>query len=375
MDIFIRLNRIKIGRVSCLIFFLLICGSCAIIKITSDPPGAEIYYSQEMGQRMYWKPWRPDGEGNAAITPSTALTFKKGFYFLRVHREGYYEPQPQLVELLPFKVTKVKMGLQETSSHFAERQTKKGLVLYKNEWVDPEKEGLVFYNDQWMTQQEFLAADLREKGLVFYRDRWMPPEEKQKLVLQEYSEKGLIQYKGRWIEKEEYNTQKNIDETVAKITLTTGTFQIPQPKLVGSIRGEKAKMRLFNGTGYTINIFISGPDSQKISVEGYDAGVALLGPGNYTIAVEQIQDKSVIEGPDKFYGYVKMPIKPSSQYSLSYEGKGTELPVTSDKVDEFIKEKFEIPTIEVPISDEEIQKLRKPQEDPGQQRRRGPPRQ
>lgn len=344
-----------------LLVFVELTGCCMVI-VTSEPPNAEILYMTEKGDSLIWQSWCSSSDGTPAKTPKKHITFRRGTYFFRTYLAGYYDPEPQLVELIPLKITKVHFRLQERPETFARRQREKGLVFYKNQWVDPEKEGLVNYKGKWMSKEERFALQQREKGLELYKGKWVTPEQKKELIAEEYRAKGFIQYKGRWLTKEEYENEKKIDDTVAEIVLTSGTQQeVEPPKVVGIIQSDKCKLRLFNGTGNVALFYISGNESTFQRIEGYDSKVIMLLPGEYTIAI--VEEASYVSAEEKKTPrpqVVKAHLKEGFQYSLTYEGGLLRLPVTSKNIDKYIKEKFEIPQIEVPVSEEEIEKTRRP---------------
>ncbi|MCD6385672.1 hypothetical protein J7M23_07815 [Candidatus Sumerlaeota bacterium] len=337
-----------------------------MVIISSDPPNAEILYTTEKGDSLVWQPWCATSKGISARTPKRHITFRRGCYFFRTHLDGYYDPEPQLVELLPLKITRVHFSLQERPETFARRQREKGLVFYKNQWVEPVKAGLVNYKGKWMSKEEKFAIEQKEKGLVLFRGKWVSPAEKAELIAEEYRAKGLIHYKGRWVKREEYEKEKQIDETVAKIVSTSDTQQrLEPPKVVGIIRSNKCKLRLFNGTGNVALFYISGTESSLIRIEEYDSKVIMLLPGEYAIAVTEEEPLNTEERKSAHAQVTKARLRGGFQYSLTYEGEPLRLPVTSKNVDKYIKEKFEIPEIEIPVSEDEIKKIRRPKRPSG----------
>ena len=354
-----------------LLFFL---GCCRLV-VTSQPEGAAIYYSTGVGQQIEWKPWPPSNKPRKpATTPETRYTFLRNNYFVRVDLPGYYQPEPQLVEMLPLKNFKVAFLLEETPETFAHKQMEKGLVLYKGEWVNPQEKDLIFENGQWFSREEKFVLEQRRRGLILYKGAWMTPLEKETLIMEEYRQKGFVQYKGEWMEREQFEKEQRIDRTVAELVETSGTQQMESPKVVGIIRGERSKIRLFNGTGNAATFYLSGAESQSIKIEGYDSTVILIPPGEYTILVNEIQYDELQKPIGSLREYVSATLESGFQYSLSYEGHPLSLPIKTKDVDQYIKETFEIPSIEVPIDENEIKNLRRPRRPPGESKEQSPQR-
>ncbi len=372
----LTITCVKITPIAALLLFL---SGCSLLIIDSNPRGAEILYTGNDTRAMRWEIWCPSDNEHPSTTPKWHLTFKRGTFFFRTHLEDYYEPEPQLVEVLPLRISKVTFDMEEKPDSFARRQREKGLVFYEGEWVNPVDAGLVQYNGKWITEEQRFEIQQREKGLVKYGGKWMTPEEKEALLAEEYRAQGLVKYKGKWLKIEVYEDEKAIDDKVEQLRMTGETQELDVPIVVGIIRSEKAKIRLFNGVGNAAMFYLSGPESLKFLIDGYDSEVTMMAPGDYIIAVEETRTTETLRERYVPPHIVQSNLKDGFQYSLTYEGEPVSIPVKSEDVDEYIDEKFQIPTIEIPISEQEIEELRKPRlpertpsGEPGQRR---PPRQ
>jgi len=111
---------------------------------------------------------------------------------------------------------------------FAQVQTSKGLVKYKEQWMKPEEKfeqeqkdkGFVKYKDEWMTPEEKFKREQVDKGLVEYKGRWMKPRKK---FEQEMQDKGFVKYKGKWMTPEEKFEQEQKDKCLLKFMGRWGT--------------------------------------------------------------------------------------------------------------------------------------------------------
>ncbi len=344
--------------------WVLIFSGCSYMVVTSSPPGAEIYYAEDTGQHLLWKPWRPGRDSTPATTPCRVLTFRRDNYFLRTTLDGYHEPEPQLVEQLPFTRTRAHFDLEQTEETFEQQQRAKGMVQYKGSWVDPAGAGLVNVDGEWITREEQFAREQRAKGLVLYKGAWLTPEEKSVKVAEEYEQRGFIRYKDRWRRREQYELEKQIDATVDLVRETTATRLLDPPEVVGILRGDKVKIRMFNGTGKDARFLLSGTKSLSMSVSGYGSEVAMVSPGEYTIAVSEQADM-VTTSPvaaAKKYDFITTTLEPGFQYSFTYQGQPEQLPVKMQNVDRYIQERFTLPTIDIPIDEGKLEKLRKKEE-------------
>ena len=318
------------------LMILALIAGCAVVRIESDPPGAVILYSPNG-----MPPWTPLGqEGDYILTPATHRHFNKKVHFYRVVKAGYLSTLPQLAESYPFHRSTLHFTLGKTRATIESEYREKGYVLLDGKWVDPQEKGLVEYQGKWITPEEKFTKEQREKGLVKFEGKWMTPEEKKKAFTRKQKEEGLILFKGRWITQADKQLEQEIDEHVDS-AFSSEHRELPHPGVMGAIPGEKSRVRVLNGTGGDVMFFFSGKDSHRMALHYYESRNIDLEPGSYRVAVFPV-------APDQNPACLSYEFKPGYRYSLVEEGTALEPSSGEALSPQKIKEKYDIPELEIP---------------------------
>lgn len=297
------------ARVLIPILLLMSLAGCASVKITSDPSGAEIYYS-ETGIEP-WKPW-PPGSDQPQSTPDTKVTKPEPFLYVRVEKDGYYPVRPVFLDAGILRRQRVHFLLDQT---FRQQQLDKGLVIYQNEWITPEEKfqreqeakGLFLHepSGRWVTEPEMEALKAEAKraaGYVWYLDAWVKPEEE-----------GLVQYKTRWMKPEEAERQRRIDRRVQDILASGKTVPLQLTRTRPTVT-EGTQLWIADLTGHPLEVLISGLVSQEDVVLAYNKVTLESEPGTYTVVLRDM------DRPEVPASVVTMEFKTKQSYSWAYHG-------------------------------------------------------
>jgi hypothetical protein len=309
--------------------------SCTYLVIDSEPPGATILSSTNaVGP---WKEWR--GEGSKSLTPARLLGIKSTYTFFRVEKEGYFPSRPQLAELYPFRKTALRFDLEQTPEFFAAQQRARGLVFYGGQWVDPRAKGLVQYNGEWMSPEEKFDRAQEAKGFVKYDGKWMTKAEKEVAFARDQAARGLVLYKNRWMSKSDYDRESQIDKKVDEVQKEK-TASLMRASITGKLGGDRARVRVLNGTGEQIICLLSGPSSAQFASTAYESRSVDLLEGDYRIVI-LAQNVGV-----PFL--VEESFKEGFFYSLTYQGLSLSAMEETTLSKEEIAKQFDLPKIEIP---------------------------
>lgn len=299
-------------RVVLLLASVALLGGCAYVRITSNPPDAQIFYSKT-GMEP-WKPWPPEAS-RPSKTPARKLVISDPYYFVRVQKEGYHPVCPEFLDVGWLRRQHVHFDLEPTPELFAQMQRERGLVLYDGRWVRPEEEGLVEYKGRWMRPEEKFKLEQIDKGLVFYKaeQRWVTPEEMRRLEAKLMRKLGFVLFKNRWVRPQEAELEKLIDRQAQRLAATTGTFQL-RIERIGPVFTSATQLRVADLTGNQLEVLLSGPQSQRVRVHPYNSVTIQSLPGTYTLVVQPVGR------PGGRIGVARVRLAPRTRYSASYRG-------------------------------------------------------
>ena len=268
----------KVGQFLLLLPWIAAVSGCALVTVTSDPPGAEIICSTTGAGP--WEPW-PPGTSKLRTTPTRKLTSSERYYFVRVRKEGYYPVRPELVDAGPLQRRRLHFKLDLTPQA-------KGLVLYEPEgrWVTPDEgerleaeskraQGLVQYQGEWMSPDEKFARQQHERGCVLFEGRWVKPDEE-----------DLVRFKDQYMKREEAKRQREIDDEVQQIVASATTFPLRFEPI--SRPSDVAQLRVADHTKHPIEVLLSGPQSHRVVVTRSAPVTIQSLPGIYVLVIREI---------------------------------------------------------------------------------------
>ena len=287
---------------------------CSMVRVTSDPRGAALYYS-ETGTPP-WRPW-PPGRKQPATTPKVRFLWPEPYVYLRAAEGGYYPEEPVFLDARMFRSQRIHFDLEKS---FDQLQRDQGYVWFRGEWMTPEEKfrrqqeeiGLYYYErtNEWVSAEELahrVAEEQREQGFVRYKGNWVKPEEE-----------GLVEYKGRWMKPEEAEIRRLIDEEVQRIVQSGDTFPF-EIERIGPTFTAGAQMRVADLTGHPLEVLLSGPESQRVEVSSYNSITMVLEPGTYTLTILQADQPPAPAAVD-----TRM-LETKSRYSAVYRGLGEDV--------------------------------------------------
>lgn len=313
-----------------MLVFPVAISACAMVSVTSDPPGAEITYSPT--GTPPWRPWPPE-TSKALATPAWKWVRPDPYYFVRVHKDGHYSTAPLLVEAGLWRHQKLHFRLDPTPDLFARQQRERGLVLYEGQWVNPKEHDLAEYQGKWMRRAEKLKLEQEAKGLVFHETlrQWMTRQEMEKIEAEKKRKQGLVYLKGQWMPPQEADLQKLIDRQAQRIAASTATYELHIERL-GPMFTPDAELRMTDLSGHPLEVLLSGPNSRRAQVLPYNGVVIQTLPGTYTLVVLQTDSRR-----DGLVGVGRVQMAPKNRYSTTYRGAPTRiqiplvLPATSEQ--------------------------------------------
>jgi len=310
-----------------------VLAGCAMVSVESTPPGAEVVCSPT--GMPPWKPW-PGGipERKRLIhrvfhilhikyndtqkptkTPAKRIVRAERYYFLRVHKDGYFPVKPAFVDVGPFRRQRFVFHLQPTPETFARLQRERGFVFYKGRWVKPQAEGLVEYKGKWMRPEEKFRLEQQAKGLVFYEaeGRWVTPAEKERLEAERMRAKGFVRFKGRWVSPQEAELERLIDRQAERFAASSKTLTL-RVERIGPVFSPNPQLRVADLSGHPLELLLSGPQSHRVRVEPYKSVAVQTLPGTYTLVLVEADRKGVPPAVGVLY------LLPKNRYSANYRG-------------------------------------------------------
>ncbi|MEQ8821238.1 MAG: hypothetical protein RLY93_13435 [Sumerlaeia bacterium] len=347
----------------------LLLGSCARLRVESNPPGARVLWSEN--GITGWYDWPPVAEarkddlevltaGLAASTSDTAMTpfagreFVGDTIFITVEKDGYYRPLPQVAELYAFRNEKLTFDLVADPETFARAQRAKGLVSYGGEWVDPVEKELAEYKGSWIPADLAFEYAQRDQGLVQYDEQWVTPQERDRLLATDRLAQGYVEFKGRWVMPEVREQETLIDREVDRIAVTDA-LRLDPPRVIGRIDADAARVGLVNATGERMRFLFSGPISREVTLEpletlGLRASGGLIVPGGrYRVAAIPAFEGVGQDGVSLNVQFGEEPLAEGFRYEFTYSGgEDFEFDNLGDYELEEPEMPYEIPDIEIP---------------------------
>ena len=286
---------------------------CATVSVTSDPPGAEVVCSPT--GMPPWQAWPPQTL-KSVTTPARRWIRPDPYYFVRVHKDGYYPPPPAFVDVGVWRRQQLHFQLEPTPEFFARRQRERGLVLFEGQWVKPEERDLVEYQGKWIRSAEKFKLEQEAKGLVFHDPlgRWMTPKEKEKIETEEKLSKGLVPFKNQWMTPQEADLQKLIDRQAERIIASTTTYEL-RIERIGPVFTSGSELRVTDLSGHPLEVLLSGPQSRRTQVIPYNTVTIQTLPGTYTLVVQQADSR-----PTGLVGVGRVRLALKNRYSTTYRG-------------------------------------------------------
>ena len=286
---------------------------CAAVRITSDPPGADVVCSPT--GTPPWLPWPPQ-ESRPLTTPVRKWIRPDPYYFVRANKDGYFPAPPQFMDVGPWRRQHLHFRLEPTLELFARQQRERGLVLYSGQWLNPKEHDLVEYQGKWMPTAEKFKREQQAKGLVFHDglSRWMTPKEKEAIEAEEKRAKGLVEFKGQWLTPLEADLQQLIDRQTERIAASTVTYEL-RVELIGPVFTSGSELRVTDLSGHLLEVLASGPQSRRSQVPPYNTATIQCLPGTYTLVVMQADAHRTGQ-----VGIGRIRLAAKSRYSATYRG-------------------------------------------------------
>ncbi|MDX1973520.1 MAG: hypothetical protein SFY68_13400 [Candidatus Sumerlaeia bacterium] len=358
-----------VGGIFTLGAFVSISGCASRLVVDSEPADARVLWSPDGVDD--WRPWPPktwEGQPTVSLaegvtTPSvqtmTPLSDTSSYsdsFWVTVDKEGFYRPRPQLVQLYAGHTERLSFVLEETREAEEKRLLQSGFVLYKGEYVKPEDLGLVQVEGIWFSAEEAQELQQRSAGKVLYNGVWMTPEERLAQYNQEQSAKGFVPFKQRWVKPSVLAFEEEIDQDVAELKNNKTVRPLREPRVVGSVQGDVAQLQVHNSSRLPLTLLLSGPRSQRLSLNAYEtygAGEAerfTILAGEYSLATLPLldSDKDTTESLNST-ALIDFEFKPGIKYLVTYEEEGAS---TAGQLSEYTRSTPEIPselpTIQIP---------------------------
>lgn len=170
------------------------------IQILSTPDHGIVYSSKD--EHGPWHVWKKPEDQH--ITPSNGEVLVGEYYWLKVTKKDYLDGTPQFVRTKRLRNVKLEFDLEMEPKKYAEMMRAKGMVLFKDEWVDPVARGVAKYKGSWV--------DPDEEGLIGYRGELIKPEDE-----------GLVLRGGKWMTPGEREELRKADAADGGVTAAEPT--------------------------------------------------------------------------------------------------------------------------------------------------------
>jgi len=347
---------------------------CGVARVVVAPPGGEIFVS-ETGARDWqrldgWRRWftvRDHGGDQPELAEERFFLLMpwRGYAFLRAEREGYLPAQPVLADFSRLGWRRLEFRLTPLRAHEARMKLAEGLVFRDGRWIEPQAAGLVQRDGVWLTAEQAERFDRAAEGMVEFEGQWLTPSDRDALMQARRDELGLVEYKTRWLKPGDARRLHEIDLQLVELAKTTPLTNDDETSpsqraaatldLTGPSLSKDCRLKLFNASGFSIEVLVSGPVFvESYTVAAYDDVTVYIPPATYRMAA--LPATPGMGAP--FLG--EFGLEGGRGYTLVYSGRRPEL----RDIDEVLAED---PTSDIPIPTITIPEL------PAQEPRRRPP--
>ncbi len=272
--------------------------SCTRLAVDSTPPDARVLWSPTGVDG--WRPWPPaawkentPSLGDAPTTPLRTNGTYGDTIWITVEKDGYHRPLPQTAQLYAFRREHLSFDLVETAEARATRLAAEGLVSYQGQWVDPKAYNLVQVDGVWIGHDEAERLENEAKGLVLYNNEWMTPDKRDERERADMEAKGLVFFKDRWVSPEVRAEEQRLD-ALMDVIANSDHASLSLPRVVGRVDAPDARLEFINESTTDVRFVLSGPQTREIVILAQsksDTAWSVL-PGRYRIAAFSAADIS-----------------------------------------------------------------------------------
>jgi hypothetical protein len=283
---------------------------CSVVTIESNPPGAEIYYS-ETG--LYpWMPW-PPGADTPSVTPARVVGATPGIYVASVTRDGYYASQPQVIDCMRvgFARSRFDLTVRPQATPIEAPEAAPGMdVAMGGEPSDP-------------TVQTPIDATTATLPADAARDASTDSIETSDITL------GTTDPAER---------AKIVDLVDRFFEL--GAAPMTTPTLLANLGNDLPRVQVLNGTGETVSFLLSGPDVDFLSLPAYSNFSFQIAPGQYRVALREVDQASTTS-------IGTLSLRPGDWYYVAYR-RAPDRPLPSPEATAELEMLMKTPELELP---------------------------